>query len=357
MTLGGDYEPLQFSYLARRLGLAVAQMLGYFRPSVWNYQMFSTHSPYLVMANGRHSKYVCVRMLKRRGTATVFALSGLSPATCRGSSSMFLSSNPYMGATLMVTSPSHGANLLHWSGTPGCTPSYCYLHGLSSHLKWTLNTDTYSLVTPVASGLNASNIGALQSYYSFSSASGIGSIYGTDLTSNMSLINYSVSGSTAFLTWRNNGTAQGYLTNLVLYGQAAETPAIGIDQTYSDANSIQAYGLNPSSSGQIIEISNSYVPDVLQAQSLCEYLVGNFSTPFLRHTVDNFVVPPLQFGDCITLVNQDTGESRICFIMGITNKFDKNAKFSQQLILQERQLDNYFTIGVSTIGGPATIAP
>lgn len=224
-------------------------------------------------------------------------------------------------------------------------------------VKCALNSETYSLVQPTASGLNANNIGAQQSFYSFSSISGTGGIYGTDLTNNIGLVNYSVSGTYAYLTFQNNSSQQAYLTNLVLYGQVAEPPIIGISQFYINQDSINKYRLNPSNNGQIMTIQNDYIPKTGDALGVCEFLVQGFSMPYLKHTTTNFVRPNLQFGDAVNLYNRDTGETRLGYIVGINNSMDQNANFTQGLIIQEKNIANYFTIGTSTIGGVSQIAP
>lgn len=253
--------------------------------------------------------------------------------------------------------PNTGVNTFSWSGAANNSASIMGAIPQYLAIQVNLGFETFSLVPPVASGLNAANIAAQQSFFSFSSLSGTGGIFGTDLTANMALQAYSVSGSTAWLIWQNTGTTQAYLTNLQLYGTVADSPSNSIDETFSDATSITAYGLNPSNAGQVVNINNNFVPTATYAQSLAQYLVSNFKTPYLRHTTDNYAIPPLQFGDACTLVNRDTGESRVAFLMGIVNRMDKDASFKQQLIFQERTIQNYFTINVSTIGGPSVIAP
>ena len=242
-----------------------------------------------------------------------------------------------------------------WTGTRGLSQSVrtAIPHYLSIAVP--LNYNTYTLVQPVASGLNNATIGPKQSYYSFSSISGTGGIYGADLTANVSLQSYTVSGTTAYLTFQNNSSNQAYLTNLVLYGQVAQAGA-NISQSYSNQNSINTYRLNPTNGGQIMTISNDYIPTAGDALGLSEYLVQGFSTPYLKHTTDVFTRPNIQFGDCVQLVNRDTGETRIGYVMGLQNSADSSG-LKQQLIIQEKNLANYFTIGVSTIGSTSQIAP
>jgi len=244
-----------------------------------------------------------------------------------------------------------------WQGTTGLSSSVVTPVATYLNIQASLSEETFSLIQPVASGLNNPNIGASQSFYSFSSVSGTGGIFGTDITSNISLVNYSVSGTTAFLTFQNNTSNQGYLTNLVLYGQVAEGPSNQLSASSSDSTSIGKYRLNPNNNGQLIEIDNDYIATTADASGLAQYLVTGYSTPLLRHSTANFAIPQLQFGDCVQLVNRDTGETRIGFILGISNSCDNQGNFTQNLIIQERNVQSYFTIGSSTIGGQAHIAP
>ena len=66
-------------------------------------------------------------------------------------------------------------------------------------------------------------------------------------------------------------------------------------------------------------------------------------------------LPQLQIGDIVTL--DDGSLSANYFVTKITGSMSKTDGFYQWLTLIKREIQTYFTIGISDIGGDDVIAP
>jgi len=64
----------------------------------------------------------------------------------------------------------------------------------------------------------------------------------------------------------------------------------------------------------------------------------------------------LQIGDAVTVNIADTGQSKLCFIVGKVTTLSGN-NLVQEFDVEERATYNYFTIGTSKIGGSDNLAP
>lgn len=179
---------------------------------------------------------------------------------------------------------------------------------------------------------------------------------GTDRTSSVTVSSTFLFGTTYRITLSNTYASAVYVTNLVLYGLPAEVRDV-IEQSYQDSASILAYGRNPSNNGETIEINNDYIQSASQALSLGYQLVNTYKTPNKRYKVEVFANPALQIGDYGTIDPLNNRQSKYVWITGKTEKLAPDGDLTQVLILDERTLINYFTIGTSAIGGVDTIAP
>lgn len=166
----------------------------------------------------------------------------------------------------------------------------------------------------------------------------------------------SLSGSTYLATFTNTGAQPVYVTDLQIYGTPAKVSYV-IDQEYSDPTSILANGDNPANNGVPLEIDNDLIQTPSTAASNGFVLVNDYKNPNVRVTCQTFEVPQIQIGDMVTLEFNDSANTQNYTVVGVTMQWDPTSFFTYNLELEIKTLINYFTIGVSTIGGLAQIAP
>lgn len=181
---------------------------------------------------------------------------------------------------------------------------------------------------------------------------------GVDRTDRVTVTSAYLFGNTVRLTFARTGTVSVYITKLDLYGTPAKVKEI-IEERYQDDESIETFGRNPANNGEPIIIENDLIQENDTAYSLAYTLVNEYKDPRKRYVAPVAVNtnPALQVGDYGTLTIQDTGQTISCWIVDIENAVGRNGEYKQQLILEERNIKQYFTIGVSTIGGAHSIAP
>ena len=80
-------------------------------------------------------------------------------------------------------------------------------------------------------------------------------------------------------------------------------------------------------------------------------LLQQFSDPESLQKITVRAMPELQMGDLVTWQGIDWR------IYNIKTKLNPNEGFIQDITLLRRPVQNYFTIGISTIGGADQIAP
>lgn len=213
-------------------------------------------------------------------------------------------------------------------------------------------SDDYGALPVTSVATPTGGVGA-SSYYVANSATDES---GTDLTSSVTVVSSYNFGTTYQLVLNNASSTPTYLTQLALNGTPAEVTAV-IEQRYSDPTSIANYGRNPANNGAPLEIDNDYIQDAGGAQSLAYQLVAAYKDPRVRYVVDTFSDPARQIGDYGSIYIQDIDQTKRVFILGKKDILAPGGDLQQQLILEERAVADYFTIGVSTIGGLSTIAP
>lgn len=179
---------------------------------------------------------------------------------------------------------------------------------------------------------------------------------GTDQTANISLIGVYNFGKSYKMTFRNSNSNSIFLTNLTIYGTPAKVTT-QIEQRYMNTVSIDAYGRNPANNGEPIVIVNDYIQDNGTAYSLAYTLVNEYKDPRRRYKVKIFTRPELQIGDYGQVTVLDTAETKNMWIVGNTISMGRNADFQQELVIEERNIKSYFTIGTSLIAGSDQIAP
>ena len=157
------------------------------------------------------------------------------------------------------------------------------------------------------------------------------------------------------MTFTNTTNAIIYITKLEIYGIPAKVQVLDT-QTVEDTSSQASYGINPSNNGDVLEIDNNVVQDTGAAKALATIMVKQYAQPLFRLICRGFAVPQLQIGDAVTVNIADTGQSKVCFILGKTITLSGN-NLVMEYDVEERATYNYFTIGQSHIGGSDNLAP
>lgn len=144
------------------------------------------------------------------------------------------------------------------------------------------------------------------------------------------------------MTFTNDGTTGAYLTKVVLHG----TPAKVVSEIYvrkEDAASVASFD------EKLLTIDNEYIQDESTAESLALTTLGIYSSFGGALEIDVKGTPALQVRDPITVDGEDY------FIRKQENHM-VGGSYTQKLTVEKRTILDYFTIGVSSIGGYDVIA-
>jgi len=179
---------------------------------------------------------------------------------------------------------------------------------------------------------------------------------GAEVNSGIALTSTYLFGERYRMTFANTTNAVIYLTKIQLYGTPAKVQVVD-SKEQTDATSIANYGINPDNNGQIVTIDNNLVQDAATANALAYIYVKLFSTPLQRLKATVFGVPQLQLGDFVTVNEETTGQTLAMVVVGNDIEVTQNGKLAQTLSLEQRSTYQYFTIGVSRIGGSDYLAP
>lgn len=175
---------------------------------------------------------------------------------------------------------------------------------------------------------------------------------GVDKTADISITTTKFA-QAAKLEIRNTGTAYIYLTMMKLRGQAwTQSDTIEIEE--KDDTSITNYGTFKK------EIENKYMTDEDYVGTLAETIVDRYANPTHRVILKNRCVPQLQLGDMIGVHNEEKGEYYLMRIVKLKTIFSLSSGMEQDIYARQvttDELADYFTIGVSDIGGDDIIAP
>lgn len=179
---------------------------------------------------------------------------------------------------------------------------------------------------------------------------------GSDAVSDVTLSSVYLFGERYRMTFSNSGDQNVYLTKIQLYGTPAKVQVVD-SKEQKDQTSIDDYGINPDNGGNIVEINNNIVQDAATANALAYIYVQLFSGPLQRIKGTVFGVPQIQIGDYVTLLEETSSQSLSMVVVGNEITVGANGQLLQKLDLEERSTYQYFTIGVSEIGGSDYLAP
>jgi hypothetical protein len=179
---------------------------------------------------------------------------------------------------------------------------------------------------------------------------------GSDAAGAISLSSVYLFGERYRMTYANSSDQNVYLTKIQLYGIPAKVQVID-SKEQTDATSIEDYGINPDNNGEIVEVNNNLVQDAATANALAYIYVQLFKGPLQRLKCSTFAVPHLQVGDYVTVDEETSGNVLDMTIVGLDISLAKNGDLKQNFTFEERAVYNYFTIGISEIGGSDYLAP
>jgi len=179
---------------------------------------------------------------------------------------------------------------------------------------------------------------------------------GDDATGSVNLSSAYLFGQSYKMTYTNATAGNIYLTKIQLYGIPAKVAVVD-SKEQTDAASILDYGINPDNNGDVYEIANDLVQDAATANALAYIYVTLFKGPLQRLKCTVFGVPHLQLGDYVTVNEETTGQTLSMVVVGQEIGVAANGKVTQTLDMEQRSVYQYFTIGVSKIGGSDYLAP
>jgi hypothetical protein len=154
--------------------------------------------------------------------------------------------------------------------------------------------------------------------------------------------------STSFkMSFTNNGSSTAYITRLEVFG----TPAIVVKKIYTihkDQVSIGQYEESPH------RIENNFIQNSAAASSIANILLQDRANPDNRAVLLVKAVPQLQVGDVVAYDDDISDQTYfVTRINGIVN----SSGFRQTIGISKRTINQYFRIGISTIGGSDVLAP
>lgn len=190
-----------------------------------------------------------------------------------------------------------------------------------------------ALTTPTASGTD--------SYYE---ANVLQDGTGAVSTSSISVKSISNFARASKIVFQNNSGINLWITRIVVSGRVASK----IGEVYTkqqDDSSVTAYEPRP------YQLENPYIQNQSWANSLAQMLLEDFSNPENLQKITVRAIPRLQTGDLISW------QGRYWRVFGIKARLDASSGFIQDLTLLQRTINQYFRIGISTIGGSHKIAP
>ena len=151
------------------------------------------------------------------------------------------------------------------------------------------------------------------------------------------------------LVFTNNGSADLWVTSVVIFA----TPAVPVQDIYireEDSSSVDKYG------EKILSINNDFFGDLDNAQSKALIILHTFTDVGEIKQLEIKGDMTLQLGDAVRI--DLNGVIEVFRVIKIINRIGLPGKFTQ-IVTVGKLLDNsnYFTIGVSAVGGTDMIAP
>lgn len=167
---------------------------------------------------------------------------------------------------------------------------------------------------------------------------------GSDVTASVTLSIGGEFAKSAKYRFGNGTAATAYITEMTIYGRPAKVTE-EIDTTRDIDSSVTAF------EERRYVLENDLVQSQSQAETLADTILLDHAAPNKLQEIVIRARPHLQLSDLISWQGKEWR------IWGIATQLDPSNGFIQRLKLLQRQTLEYFTIGVSTIGGGDVIAP
>ena len=159
--------------------------------------------------------------------------------------------------------------------------------------------------------------------------------------------------STAFkMVFHNSSSSPVYLTQLELWAR----PAKVTNDVFLRLEDTASIGTNREGFDErIFEIDNDYIQDSGAANTIAQMVLTDNSQANARRTMLIKGLPQLQVGDVVGYKDLKINEAY--FVTRINGIINKGSGFRQTIEVSKRTLQQYFRIGISTIGGTDVIGP
>lgn len=143
-------------------------------------------------------------------------------------------------------------------------------------------------------------------------------------------------------------TNEVYITQLEFFAR----PAKVINEVFTTRKNTTSIGQYEE---QLKEINNDYIQSEIFAKTLAQIILADYAQPSqVREIEVTRGVPQLQTSDLVTF--DDGNVSNTYSVMKKTTKVGKGG-LTQNITLVRRTVQSYFTVGISSVGGPDVIAP
>lgn len=159
--------------------------------------------------------------------------------------------------------------------------------------------------------------------------------------------------STAYrMEFTNSSSQTIFLTQLEVWARPAKVTNdifLRLEDTTSIGTNREGYD------ERIFEIENDYIQDEGAANTLAQMILTDWSQANATRNMLVKGLPQLQIGDVVGYKDLKVNESY--FTTRINGIIDKGSGFRQTIQVSKRTMQQYFRIGISTIGGTDVIGP
>ncbi len=150
------------------------------------------------------------------------------------------------------------------------------------------------------------------------------------------------------ITFTNASQYTCFITQLEIWGTPAKVSQ-DIYEQVQDAVSIAEYEESP------IKIENNYIQDSFAAHSIAQLVISDRNEPDDERILIVKGVPQLQIGDFVRYVD-DKGNNNTYYVKRLSGILSPDG-LRQTITIVKRTINEYFRIGISSIGGDDLIAP
>lgn len=174
---------------------------------------------------------------------------------------------------------------------------------------------------------------------------------GETLSSDVTLVSTDQFSTGFKMVFENTGTSIVYLTQLEVWARPAKVTNDIFLRVQDDAS----VGTNNEGYDERIhEIDNDYIQDEAAANTIGQLILGDRASVEASRVMLVKGMPHLQIGDLIS--NRDRKVNETYFVTRI-NGILNSSGFRQRIMVSQRTQQEYFRIGISTIGGDDPIGP